>query len=208
MIEHATMIDGVELNERVDRLFGELKVERVLDRTFVEFPKINRLKDGCIITEKIDGTNAQIHILEDGTVLAGSRNRYVTPEVDNYNWARWVKDHEDELRLLGPGRHYGEWWGIGIQRGYGLYERRFSLFNTHRWRVGNLDLPSCCSVVPVLYNNTFSTGAVDITLAELGASGSVAAPGFMNPEGIVVYLPALRASFKVTFDGDRHKGEK
>jgi len=32
--------------------------------------------------------------------------------------------------------------------------------------------------------------------------GSVAAPGFMDPEGIVVYLSAARSMFKVTLKGD------
>ncbi|MCJ7726507.1 MAG: hypothetical protein MUP76_09000, partial [Acidimicrobiia bacterium] len=47
-------------------------------------------------------------------------SRWITPEVDNYGFARWVKDHEEELRTgLGAGLHFGEWWGQGIQRRYG-----------------------------------------------------------------------------------------
>ncbi len=33
---------------------------------FKEFPKIARLTRDCIITEKIDGTNASIYISENG----------------------------------------------------------------------------------------------------------------------------------------------
>lgn len=70
------------------------------------------------MTEKIDGTNGQIVITPEGQVFAGSRNRYVEPGNDNYGFAQWVKSNEAALRdLLGPGRHYGEWWGAGIQRG-------------------------------------------------------------------------------------------
>jgi len=171
---------------------------------FEEFPSIPRLKRGCIITEKIDGTNAQIHVLPDGRVFAASRSRYITPEDDNFGFARWVAEHEAELRDgLGEGRHFGEWWGAGIQRRYGLTEKRFSLFNSHRWVEVR---PSCCHVVPVLRNYEFSTGLVDDVLAELQASGSVAAPGFMEPEGIVIYLPASRQLYKVTLGGDGHKG--
>ena len=36
---------------------------------FIEFPKMARLTRECIITEKIDGTNAQIAITEDGVML-------------------------------------------------------------------------------------------------------------------------------------------
>lgn len=42
---------------------------------FVEFPKMARLSRECIITEKIDGTNSQILITDDGDLFTGSRNR-------------------------------------------------------------------------------------------------------------------------------------
>ena len=58
---------------------------------------------------------------------------------------------------LGVGQHFGEWWGFGIQRGYGLHERRFSLFNTGRWSDPAVR-PACCGVVPVLADGDF-TGA-------------------------------------------------
>ncbi len=177
---------------------------------FVAFDKIPRLRRGCTITEKIDGTNAQVYIPEDdGPILAGSRNRWITPEADNFGFAAWVRDNADELRKLGPGRHYGEWWGAGIQRRYGLTEKRFSLFNTSRWcdETGNPlpTLPACCSVVPILHHGTFSDTAVGMCLDTLRNQGSLAAPGFMNPEGIVVYHHASRTLHKVTLGDDGHK---
>lgn len=65
------------------------------DVAFEAFPKIPRLKRGCVITEKIDGTNACVYVGEDGLVLAGSRSRWVTPEADNFGFAAWVRDHEE-----------------------------------------------------------------------------------------------------------------
>lgn len=171
---------------------------------FRPFESIPRLKRDCLITEKIDGTNAQVWVSEDlGIVAAGSRNRWLTPEHDNYGFGAWVKANEDEVRKLGPGHHYGEWWGAGIQRRYGLQEKRFSLFNTSRWTTETL--PSCCSVVPVLYEGPFGDEAVNGCLQLLRDHGSRAAPGFMDPEGIVVYMPQARRLFKVTLDGDGHK---
>ena len=41
--------------------------------------------------------------------------------------------HRLSMTFLVPGRHFGEWWGSGIQRGYGLDEKTFSLFNAYRW---------------------------------------------------------------------------
>lgn len=168
---------------------------------FVPFPKIPRLKRGCIITEKLDGTNAQVVVGEDGSVRAGSRNRWITPENDNFGFAAWVKQHEDELRLLGAGQHFGEWWGVGIQRGYGLHERRFSLFNVGRWS-DDAVRPECCGVVPVLNTGDFTTTIVDETLDALKESGSVAAPGFMKPEGIIVFMTASRHLYKVLAEND------
>lgn len=176
---------------------------------FTEFPKIARLTRQCIVTEKIDGTNAQVYVTEDGRVLAGSRNRYVTPDADNYGFAAWVKAHEDELRQgLGVGRHYGEWWGSGIQRGYGLEkgEKRFSLFNTSRWNAETK--PACCHVVPVLFEGEFSTEKIDEVLSDLRDLGSAASLGFMRPEGVVIYHTAARLYFKKTLEKDaEHKSQ-
>jgi len=167
--------------------------------TFIPFPKIPRLKRGCIITEKIDGTNAQVVVGEDGSVRAGSRKRWITPDNDNFGFATWVKQHEDELRDLGPGQHFGEWWGLGIQRGYELSERRFSLFNSGRW---SSERPTCCHVVPVLYAGDFSTNTVDWVMDTLKETGSQAAPGFMKPEGIIVFMTAARHLYKVLAEND------
>jgi len=176
---------------------------------FVPFSKIARLNREVILTEKIDGTNASVHVLEDGTVLAGSRTRWITPDDDNFGFARWVKEHEDELRTgLGVGAHYGEWWGSGIQRGYGLTkgEKRFSLFNTGRWT--DDVRPACCRVVPVLVAGVGVHRCVDFALATLRTKGSLAAPGFMRPEGLVVFHTAANQLFKVTLERDEEpKGQ-
>jgi hypothetical protein len=37
---------------------------------FQEFPKIFRLSREMIVTEKLDGTNAQVYVTDDGQVLA------------------------------------------------------------------------------------------------------------------------------------------
>ncbi len=173
---------------------------------FVPYPKISRLRRGAVITEKIDGTNAQVVVLENGQVLAGSRNRWITPEADNMGFARWVKEHEEELRAgLGVGRHYGEWWGKGIQRTYGMTEKRFSLFNTHRWNgnPGNPNVrPACCHVVPVICGGTLSDLLVNEALEKLRTGGSLAAPGFMRPEGIVTFCVASGTLFKTLLEND------
>lgn len=166
---------------------------------FVGFPKIARLSREIIITEKIDGTNAQVFIGEDGVILAGSRSRWVSVEDDNHGFAKWVKDNADELRELGPGRHFGEWWGHGIQREYGISEKRFSLFNVSRWGESR---PACCHVVPVLYRGEFTETAWSDCLADLVERGSAAAPGFMRPEGIIVFHVAANIGFKKTIERD------
>lgn len=187
---------------------------------FSEFPKIARLSRACVITEKIDGTNASVFVPEDdGPILFGSRTRWIVPESDNYGFARWGTEHADELRLLGPGHHFGEWWGCGCQRNYGLLkgEKRWSLFNVSRWadqHSGGEPLdrqiyaPPCCYVVPVLYRGPFTTGAVENALAELSATGSYAAPGFMQPEGVVIWHEAARVLLKKTILRDEEpKGQ-
>jgi hypothetical protein len=178
---------------------------------FEGFPKIPRLSRECIITEKIDGTNSCIYIGEDGEFLIGSRSKWITTQADNFGFAQWAYQHKDELISgLGIGRHFGEWWGSGIQRGYGLPkgEKRFSLFNTSRWSDDSVR-PSCCYVVPIIKQGLFDTNMVHDALAELRMEGSFAAPGFMNPEGIVIFHVAGNLMFKKTIKNDEvPKGSK
>lgn len=202
---------------------------------FEEFPKIPRLKREVVITEKVDGTNAQIAWAElnSGTLLdaaqldpfclgifsgasngdsamalyAGSRSRWLdtSSKGDNFGFAKWVLEHAEELRALGPGRHYGEWYGSGIQRGYGLTggEKRFALFNVARWNPENPNRPACCGVVPLISRG--EDVSVDTAMGYLRLHGSFIAPGFMNPEGVVVFHSASRQMYKVTFKDDGGK---
>jgi hypothetical protein len=207
---------------------------------FNAVPKMARLSRTAIITEKLDGTNAQILITsvqneiaesnkniiaswkngeETKVMLAGSRQRWITPDNDNFGFAKWVEDNAEELSKLGNGRHYGEWWGQGIQRKYNMKECVFSLFNAIRWcaydaepkqivtadpRISKMqeNAPECCRIVPILYDGVFSTDAVDWVLSALKKHGSSAAPGFMNPEGVVIFHEAGNVGFKKTIDHD------
>lgn len=98
---------------------------------FKPFPKMPRLSRECIITEKIDGTNASILITEGKDVL-----------------------------------------------------------------------PPCCHLVPVLRRGEFSTVMCESALHELRERGSLAAPGFMKPEGIVCFHVAGNFGFKKTIEKD------
>ena len=179
---------------------------------FKERPKTPRLLRDITITEKIDGTNAAIGIvpveapdLDDPNVIchvsidfnspehqmfavyAQSRTRLITPgkSTDNYGFAGWVSRNAVELvELLGEGLHFGEWWGNGIQRNYGMDEKWFSLFNTDRYHGFAERTTLNLRAVPVLYRGPHDTEAIAEAMALLRHTGSVAAPGFMNPEGI------------------------
>jgi hypothetical protein len=187
-------------------------------KQFVGFPKIYRLNREIIVTEKLDGTNAQVTICEgtpedpciitswvDGdtgvtlVMYAGSRNRWVTPKADNYGFAQWVTDNAEDLKGLGVGSHFGEWWGRGIQRGYNKKEREFSLFNVSRW---GTDRPSCCSVVPIIYQGLFDQAIINGCVERLRKLGSIAAPGFTHAEGIVIFHTQGGFALKVTLLND------
>lgn len=194
---------------------------------FTPWPKIPRLFRRIVITEKIDGTNASVLIDDDGVFrLAGSRKRWITPEKDNYGFAAWCHENRHALERLGPGHHFGEWWGRGIQRGYGMDHRVFSLFNTNRWydkerpiwksEKSKCEVPECCSVVPVMYEGDFEKGgditidgAINDCLFNLRNFGSVHRRGFGDPEGLVIFHEAAQQTFKVTLEGDeKPKGKK
>ena len=192
--------------------------------TFKEFPKIPRFSRNCVVTEKIDGTNASIYVPElpeDATTssgrvmpfLTGSRTRWIFPENDNYGFSRWAYEHVDELLQLGPGHHFGEWWGQGIQRKYGLQEKRFSLFNVGRWQdqhgtnevwqgvyPAKAIAPACCYVVPILGVGEFCDLTV-INALDILKTGSKAAT-FFKPEGIVIFHEASGHLYKKTLEKD------
>lgn len=199
---------------------------------FVGFPKIPRWSGELIITEKIDGTNAQIYIqdIEDmdldkwvcfhpdcpgivvpnpanhgaavRLIMAGSRNRWLNyreQKQDNFGFAAWVFENRHELAKLGPGQHFGEWWGRGIGRNYDRIDRKFSLFNPDRYA----ERPEVCHVVPRI-----PYGTPESAMGFLQRNGSQAAPGFMNPEGIIIYHTRSRTTYKMTFEHDKEGKER
>ena len=60
----------------------------------------------------------------------------------------------------------------------------------------------CCAVVPTLYRGEFDQGFINGCASLLGGVGSYAAPGYMKPEGIIVFHTALNSGFKVTLEND------
>jgi len=183
-----------------EECINKIKKEVAMENEFIKFDKIPRLNRNIIITEKIDGTNAQIYFTDDDQMLVGSRKRWITPEDDNFGFARWCTEHRDLLFSdLGYGRHYGEWWGQGIQRKYDLKEKRFSLFNVHRWDAETL---SMCHVVPKIYEGPFDQKMINTLIEVMREKGSYAAKGFMKPEGIVIYHTQHGNLFKITLEND------
>lgn len=199
---------------------------------FEPWPKVARLYRGeIVVTEKIDGTNAAVRIeqVDDPNQVADhqlvfissspvtgegawyavgaqSRTRMITPADDNYGFARWVWDNAIDLVLdLGVGDHFGEWYGSGISRKYGLDHKRFALFNSARWGDTDFRTPHV-HAVPVLYRGPFSDVAVQEAMWLLEQHGSVAVPGFDRPEGVVIWHERARMMFKVSFNGDGGKG--
>lgn len=178
--------------------------------TFEAFPKIDRYyAETVTISEKIDGTNGAFTFNDDGSLgIVQSRNRIITPgkQTDNAGFAGWVTDNAAQLfELFGPGRHFGEWWGLGIQRGYGLMGRRFSPFNTHKWPndreeavVGGVPVKGVPTLV--CYPIQWLDKGVYESHNRLAHGGSVAAPGFKDPEGCMIYLHKLGRYLKAPLD--------
>lgn len=173
---------------------------------FKEFPKIHRWSRDVVVTEKLDGTNACV-IIADGK-LAGcqSRTKLITPQEDNYGFAAWAYTNGDFIAsTLGDGYHYGEWWGQGIQRRYDQTRKMFSLFNVKRW-AGVADTPECDAigirVVPKIWEGDFNDFCIKSAMQLLKEQGSIAAPGFMNPEGVVLYHTQGNFLLKKTFEKD------
>lgn len=164
---------------------------------FKAWPKIPRLTNEIFhITEKIDGTNACIVISELNVLFTQSRKQFITPAKDNHGFARWAYENQETLiKDLGPGYHFGEWWGSGIQRGYGLTEKRFSLFNPTKQS-------SICHNIPILVSCNSPSLEFEIAMLKktMIANGSYVAPGFKKPEGLIIYGEQSKCYWKILFD--------
>lgn len=188
----------VALTEKIDGTNAAVVWVPALDETGVLIQDDNVIAMRNLIDQH--GTELGPYLL-----LAQSRGRFITPsrvkpKNDNYGFAQWVDDHKEDLQLLGPGYHYGEWWGYGIQRGYGMAEKHFSLFNVNRWGEGRQQRPACCDVVPLL--GYFGPDQIGTQLERLRGLGSVAAPGYMKAEGMIIWHSQSKQYYKILLEND------
>lgn len=194
------------ITEKIDGTNGLVRIEDLgIIPESTPFPN-----DGDVFYEPLTGTTFIKTADTVYTVRAGSRNRWLTTDKDNYGFASWVAGNAADLVQLGPGHHYGEWWGAGVQRRYGMDRKIFSLFDAHRW-VGNVPEntpPECVSVVPILTQGVMGDETINAALQWLETKGSVASflesegEHFMRPEGIIVYHLQTRNRYKILIEND------
>ena len=193
------------VTEKLDGSNGQVYIHDSNNNLLFPFVKYEEIPSCDFIQEYCLAQKEGIYM------FAGSRHRWLSTgkQNDSHGFASWVKENSEELFKLGEGRHYGEWYGKGIQRGYGLEEKRWALFNTSRWANKNEPLaekqtycPTCCEVVPILHIGPFETQSTQACIDELKINGSRAVPGYMKPEGIVVYHTAGDVMFKKTIEKD------
>jgi hypothetical protein len=63
-------------------------------------------------------------------------------------------------------------------------------------------LPEGILLVPELYRGEFNTNSIDYIFEQFKVLGSSASPGFMNPEGIIIFHTAANVGFKRTIEHD------
>lgn len=184
------------------------------------FPSIERLENiYCVISEKIDGTNGLIEINETN-VRFGSRNRYISFSDDNAGFANFFRHYEARFEDVAkdiitkepessdesyPLRIYGEWFGCGIQRGYGLKDKFFMPFSFFygekliEYQVPNVITPN------IMYTGKFSMEVVNTCMQQLKLNGSGVVKDYKQPEGIVIFFPKYNFRLKETFNGAKWK---
>lgn len=181
-----------------------------MEHEFKSFPDIKKLGSAAMyITQKIHGSNAQVFVFQtpDGglDLLVGSRTRWIAPGNDNYGFAAHVYENKEAFLKLGPGQHFGEWAGPGINSGEGLTEKTLVLFD--HWKFPpERELPPQTVIVPVLYEGGFDLSKVEEVMNDLKANGSKLVPGFMSPEGVVVRIKGDR--YKVVFQAEETQWKK
>ena len=200
--------------EKIDGTNGAVVIREVDHET----PGFQEMHDGMTLQ---DGT-VKLVDCESGemfAVAAQSRKRLISPQDDNFGFARWVHENAHALvEVLGEGRHFGEWWGSGIQRGYGLKngEKYFSLFNVSRWNEKDEDtdqllphgkaelakVPQLRTVPLLATTETFDTEHVNWILSLLESEGSQAVDHLWDAEGVIVYHTASGQVYKAFCNDD------
>lgn len=193
---------------------------------FIKWPSTPRFHKGLSITEKIDGTNACIRIL-NGEVTAQSRKRIITPESDNFGFASWVYENAGALTdVLGYGVHFGEWFGEGIQKNpLGIEGKRFAHFSpwkfndTEKERIENSGL---VEFVPILFEGQADYLTIPHVIQELELYGSKVpgakkiANGYAHEpdqhaaaEGVIVWHRESQQKYKILLENDEiHKSQQ
>lgn len=216
--------DTQAYEEWVEKLKVDKPVKEDTMGQFKGWGSTPRFHKGLTITEKIDGTNACI-VIWDGKVQAQSRKRMITPDDDNYGFAKWVYDNAGVLTdTLGYGYHYGEWFGEGIQKNpLGIEGKRFALFHATKYTEDNgyeLNKVDGLETVPLLFHGQAQFDTLAEVIHGLSAFGSrvqgaqthwdegltmdVAA----DAEGVIVWHKETQQKYKILLKDDAfHKWE-
>jgi len=210
-----------------DRYMGKSK--HMGEVGFIKWPSTPRFHKYLTIAEKINGTNAAIRIL-DGKVTTQSRKRIITPDDDNFGFARWAYDNAGALTdVLGYGVHFGEWFGEGIQKNpLGIEGKRFAHFSPWKFndaekeRIENSGL---VEFVPILFEGQADFMTIPTVLTNLSQFGSQVSgaaryvpESFDGPagdftvankaEGIIVWQKETQQKYKILLENDSiHKGQ-
>jgi hypothetical protein len=168
----------VETPDHLKQFAGEV-AQAAKEDTFGQFKSwgsTTRENKNKTITEKIDGTNACL-VIKDGEVKAQSRKRMITPDDDNYGFAKWVYDNAGVLMdTLGYGYHFGEWYGEGIQKNpLGIEGKRFALFHPTKYTEANgynLAMVDGLETVPLLHHGQCDVWTIPNIMDNLGIYGS------------------------------------
>lgn len=200
------------------------------DERFEAWPKtkhVDKVLGSVIVTEKIDGTNACLVFDDNGEMFAQSRNRIITPGTDNQGFARWAYHNQEELfHILGPGRHFGEWWGRSIGRKYNMEHNVFSVFNVGRFykaepgdplnsmstRAATSSIFDQVSAVPHIYTGEYNSAEMQAAINDLRLTGSKASAvygiDYKDPEGVCFYFREFDKVAKLVFaNPGKHKWE-
>jgi hypothetical protein len=192
------------LTEKINGTNSQVAVKRLTED---EDPARYLNQHGYNVVSKEDG----LYVLR-----AGSRKRWIAPNrqkldgteaMDNFGFAAWVADNATALANLGEGTHFGEWYGRGIQHGYGMAGRKWALFNTTRWGTRGQGLPdespAELTVVPELarVRGHLLNEAIRDSIRLLRTLGSVAEAG-AKAEGVVVYSVEANQCYKVLLEND------
>ena len=149
-----------------------------------EYDSLRKIKYRAKI--KLHGTNCAVSIFPNGDLVTQSREQIITPEKDNSGFSRWVDGQKEYWSNLKTDTHmivFGEWAGVGINRGCAIHQIEKKVFCVFAIQY-NRPQGSFLEINPITISETLGNDNKDVFVIPF--YGPTLTLNFFNTEGLKI----------------------